>query len=78
MQSMSRSIYDYRMFTITLEIKIYFARKRTFLRILGALLNLIQSAKLTIYSGFEGDLRNELQTRQCEPPGPVLEASVPS
>jgi hypothetical protein len=29
-----------------------------------------------IYSGFEGENRNELQARQCEPPGRVLEASV--
>ena len=29
-----------------------------------------------MYSGFEGENWNELQARQCEPPGRVLEASV--
>jgi len=29
-----------------------------------------------MYSGFEGENRNELQARQCEPPGRVLEASA--
>ena len=40
--------------------------------------NWIPSDKLIIYSGFEGENRNELQARQCEPPGRVLEAPVPS
>ena len=36
--------------------------------------NCIRSDKLIIYSGFENENQNKLQSRQCEPPGRVLEA----
>ena len=53
----------------------YLARKRKFLLILGGP-NWLWSDKLNIYSGFKGENWNELQARQCEPPGRVLEASA--
>jgi len=33
---------------------------------------------LIIYIGFGGENRNELQARQCEPPGRILEAQSPA
>jgi len=40
--------------------------------------NWIRSDKLIIYSDLEGENRNELQARQCELPGRILKAPVPS
>ena len=69
----------YRPFTITSEIKSLFGQKtKIFINSWRPLRTDFRSDKLIIYSGFEGENWNELQARQCEPPGPVLEASVPS
>ena len=45
---------------------------------MGASPNWIRSDELIIYSGFAGENRNELQSRQCDPPGRILEAQSPA
>ena len=67
------SVYD------TSEKKYLFGQKtKIFINSWRPLRTGFRSDKLIIYSGFEGENRNELQARQCEPPGRVLEAPVPS
>ena len=69
-------IFVYRPFTITLKIKSLLTK--IFINSWRPLRTGFRSDKLIIYSGFEGENRNEIQARQCEPPGRVLEAPVPS